>query len=219
MIKLIGIDVDGTLLDSRGQIPAENLAACHEAASRGIHIAIVTGRSFYFALQAVATLADPLILIVHNGAIARTRGGDTLTRRLMPRDLAREVLTATLSWRASAVVLFDRPLAGQMVYDKMDWAHPDRKGFRARNRPIIEQVESLEEALTEDPIQVGFNGGVESMRAIVAQLQAHPSAPALSVSVTEYPERNFSLVDVFGAGVSKGTGLAQLAASLDVEQA
>ncbi len=47
MIKLIGIDVDGTLLNSRGKVPAANLEAITEAADRGIHIAIVTGRSFF----------------------------------------------------------------------------------------------------------------------------------------------------------------------------
>lgn len=218
MIKLIGIDVDGTLLNSRGEIPQQNLDALQEAAARGIQVAIVTGRSFFFALPAVERLADPLILIVHNGAIARTRDGATLTRRLMPRHLAREVLASTLPWRDSAVVLFDRPLARQMLFDRMDWTRPNRKRFHERNQSIIEEVASLEDALTEDPIQVAYNGAVDAMRAVLAQLETHPSASELSVSVTEYTHRDFSLVDVFGAGVSKGTGLADLAASLGIQQ-
>jgi len=218
LIKLIGIDVDGTLLNSRGKIPTANLEAITEAVDRGIQVAIVTGRSFSFALPAVTPLPEPLILVVHNGAIARTRAGATLARRLMPRALARDVLTATMPWRDSAVVLFDRVLERQMVYDRMDWTHPNRKRFHERNLPILEEVAALEDALTEDPIQVAYNGSVEAMRAIIARLASHPSAADLSVALTEYTDRDFSLVDVFGAGVTKGSGLADLAASLGVDR-
>jgi hypothetical protein len=218
-IKLIGIDVDGTLLDSRGQLPAENLSAISEAVERGIHIAIVTGRSFFFALPAVEALPDPLTLVVHNGAIARTRAGDTLMRRLMPRQLALDVLGATAPWRDAAVVIFDRPLAGQMVYDRLDWEHPNRSRFRDRNRDIIEQVASLEDAITEDPIQVAYNGSVPAMREVIAALERHPAADTLSVSLTEYQHRDFSLVDVCATGTNKGTGLAGVASLLGVDRA
>jgi Cof subfamily protein (haloacid dehalogenase superfamily) len=218
LIKLIGIDVDGTLLNSRGQLPPDNLAAIQEATARGIHIAIVTGRSFFFALPAVAPLPDPLTLVVHNGAIARTRDGETLMRRLLPREVALDVLAATTDWRDSAVVIFDRPLAGQMLYDRMDWEHPNRSRFRDRNKEIIEQVASLEDAITEDPIQVAYNGSVGAMRAVIDSLAAHESSAALAVSLTEYEHRDFSLVDVCVAGTTKGTGLAAVAAALGIAQ-
>jgi hydroxymethylpyrimidine pyrophosphatase-like HAD family hydrolase len=38
----------------------------------------------------------------------------------------------------------------------------------------------------------------------------------LSISVTEYPHRNFALVDVCGAGTTKGQTLARVAAELDI---
>lgn len=216
MIKLIGIDVDGTLLNSRGQIPAANLEALDLAAARGIQIAIVTGRSFSFALPAVESLPEPLILIVHNGALARRRTGATLIRRLMPRDLALEMLVATMAWRDCAALLFDRPLRGQMVYDRMDWQHPNRRKFRDRNAAIIEEVAALEDALTEDPIQLAYNGGVDAMRAVIAAVRAHPSAPRVAVSLTEYADRDFSLVDVLSQSTTKGTTLAELASVLGI---
>lgn len=218
MIKLIGIDVDGTLLDSRGQLPRQNLSAIQDAVNAGIHVAIVTGRSFFFALPAVVELPDPLTLVVHNGAIVRTRQGETLMRRLMARDVARDVLGATAAWRDSAVVIFDRPLARQMVYDRLDWSHPNRSRFKERNREIIEQVESLEEAITEDPIQLAFNGDVQAMRGLMAALSTHTASEPLSILLTEYEHRDFSLVDVCAPDTNKGTGLAALASHLGVEQ-
>jgi Cof subfamily protein (haloacid dehalogenase superfamily) len=217
-IQLIGIDVDGTLLDSRGRLPVENVRAIREAAARGIHIAIVTGRSYFFATPAVEALPDPLTLVVHNGAIARTRGGDTLMRRLMPRELALDVLGATTPWRDAAVVIFDRPLAGQMVYDRLDWEQPNRSRFRDRNREIIEQVAALEDAITEDPIQVSYNGSVSAMRQVMDALAQHPTADRLSVSLTEYEQRDFSLVDICAGGTTKATGLAAVASLLGIDR-
>ena len=218
MIKLIGIDVDGTLLNARGRVPPENLRAIQDAVDLGVHVAIVTGRSFFFALPAVMELPDPLTLVVHNGAIVRRRDGETLMRRLMSRDVALEVLAAATDWRDAAAVIFDRPLAGQMVYDRLDWSHPHRSGFRARNHAIIEQVASLEEAITEDPIQVTFNGAVSAMRALHETLTLAAAVRPMSVSLTEYEQRDFSLVDVSAPMTTKATGLAALAALLAVDR-
>lgn len=217
MIKLLAIDVDGTLLDSHGHVPPANLAALHEAAARGIRIAVVTGRSYTFALPAVAELPDPLTLVVHNGAIVRTRAGETLIRRLLPRAAARDVLAATERWRDSTLLLFDRPR--QLVYDRLDWAHPYRVRFREKNLALLEEVPALEDALDEDPIQVAFNGGVEAMRSVMASLAAMGTSPPLSISLTEYVRRDFSLVDVCASETTKGATLARLAALLGVERA
>ena len=61
MIRLIGIDVDGTLLDSEGRLPDANREAIHAAVAAGIHVALVTGRSYPFARP----VADPLALVDH----------------------------------------------------------------------------------------------------------------------------------------------------------
>lgn len=45
MIELIAIDMDGTLLDSRKQLPQENIDAIQAAVAAGIKIVICTGRS------------------------------------------------------------------------------------------------------------------------------------------------------------------------------
>jgi hydroxymethylpyrimidine pyrophosphatase-like HAD family hydrolase len=67
--------------------------------------------------------------------------------------------------------------------------------------------------LDEDPIQVMFNGGVRPMRALVDALRSLPVADRISVAITEYEHRDFSLVDVNAAGCSKGTTLARWAVS------
>ena len=43
-VKLIAIDMDGTLLNSQKEIPVENIKAIQEASAAGIKIVLCTGR-------------------------------------------------------------------------------------------------------------------------------------------------------------------------------
>ncbi len=216
MIKLLALDVDGTLLDSRGHVPEANLLALADAVARGVRLAVVTGRSFNFALPAVESLREPLAMIVYNGAIARMRSGETLIRRLLPAGDARTVLAAATQWRDSAMLQFDRPGRGQLVYDRLDWTLPNRARFRQKNHALIEEVSALEEALVEDPIQIAFNGSVATMRELVSRLNGEAETSRLSIALTEYEHRDFSLVDVCASDTTKGSTLAALAAEFGV---
>jgi hydroxymethylpyrimidine pyrophosphatase-like HAD family hydrolase len=51
-IRLIAVDIDGTLLNSSFQVSAGNLQALLGAHERGVEIALVTGRRHHFALPA-----------------------------------------------------------------------------------------------------------------------------------------------------------------------
>ena len=79
----------------------------------------------------------------------------------------------------------------------MDWTHPQRRGYYEKNKAFIAEAPApLAEMLTEDPIQVMFNGCVEPMRALVDALRGSDRAADYSVAITEYAHRDFSLVDV-----------------------
>ena len=89
MIRVIAIDIDGTLLDSQGQLPDENRKIVREAAASGIHIVLATGRCFHHAKPVSEILLDEITLIVNNGALVKTGKGVTLNSTTLPRDLAR----------------------------------------------------------------------------------------------------------------------------------
>jgi Cof subfamily protein (haloacid dehalogenase superfamily) len=218
MIRLIGIDVDGTLLDSQGAMPDENRRAIHDAVASGVHVALVTGRSYPFARPVADALPASISLIVSNGAVERSTAGGTLARRLLDREVARAVLTATLPHRDNAALIFDRDVERQVIFETMDWEHPGRRRYWSRNHSHIAQSVPLEEALTEDPIQVMFNGSVEAMRPLAAALRqgmiGGVGTRAYSVLMTEYEHRDFSLVDVTAPEATKGRALAWRAEQL-----
>jgi Cof subfamily protein (haloacid dehalogenase superfamily) len=214
MIRLIGIDVDGTLLDTRGQMPQQNIDAIHDAVAAGIHVALVTGRSYPFARPIADPLPSSLTLIVSNGAVERGMDGSTFAKRLLDRGVARSVLSSTRPFRHAAALVFDRDADRQVIFETMDWEHPGRKAYWTRNQSLIAQSVPLEDALVEDPIQVMFNGGVETMRSLVASLRAE--ARDCAVSLTEYVHRDFSLIDVTAPSATKGQALAWRATQLGI---
>jgi Cof subfamily protein (haloacid dehalogenase superfamily) len=211
VIRLLAIDIDGTLLDSRGTVPPANVTAVTRAIDAGVEVVLATGRRYEFARAIFEQLPQPLTLILSNGAIVKTRGGTTLVRHLLPRAAALDVLRRTAAYRHSAAVLFDRPLEGQIVYESVDWEHPRHGAFFRSNRRFISLVRPLEEALTEDPLQVMFTGRCAHMRALHAQLVAGGGAGDFAITLTEYESRDFALVDVIRAGCSKGAALRELA--------
>jgi hypothetical protein len=207
-IRLIAIDIDGTLLDSRWQLPAANRDAILAAVARGIEVALVTGRRFDFAMPIANQIPCPLTMIVNNGALIKSKDGATHLRNLLPRATAHRVLLDTLPWRAGAAVVFDRQRENQVVWEFMDWDDPGRRSYFERNREYLAQVAPLESCLTEDPIQVMFTGPVVPMRELAAHLPQLPYAAEFALALTEYEDRNFSLVDVVQPGCSKGAALA-----------
>ncbi len=209
MIQLIGIDVDGTLLDSGGRFPQANRDAIHAAVEAGVHVALVTGRSYPFARPVAEGLPANLTLIVSNGAVERGMDGSTRARRLLDKNVARTVLDANAGHRAATALVFDRDVHGQIVFETMDWSHPGRKGYWARNKSYIARRVPLEDALTEDPIQVMFNGGYADMRVLADEIRAQ--AHDVNVSLTEYVDRDFSLVDVTSPVATKGHALESCA--------
>ena len=205
-VRILAIDIDGTLLDSHGKLPPENREAIRRVLGAGVHVALVTGRAFHFA-KPVADLLDlPVHLIVSNGALVKRLDGTTLLRRLMPVDIARSVLASTMAWRMDAALVFDRT-GRHVVAGGMDWQHPQRAGYWKRNQAVIDEVYPLEDCLTEDPIQVMFNGTVERMRALASHLESAAGSSGYHYTLTEYEARDFTMVDVLAAGVTKGTTL------------
>ena len=208
-IRLIALDIDGTLLDENSQLPATNREAVAAASARGIDIALVTGRRYDFALPIARQFPCPLTMIVNNGALVRSSAGETQYMNLLPRGIARRVLDEAGDLRKLASVCFDRSRENQVIYEQIDWDDPLRGGYFRRNREFLAQMSPLQDCLTEDPIQIMFTGYGNEARNVEEFLRALPFAYEFSLAVTFYEKRDFGLVDVVARGCSKGATLAE----------
>lgn len=210
-VRLIALDIDGTLLDSRWQVSEANRNAIAEATRRGIEVALVTGRRYDFAMPVARQLDIPLTMIVNNGALVRSNDGRTRLRHLLARRVAKQVLQLTKSWRDGAAVIFDRPVENQLMLERLDPDDSLRYAYYSRNKEFIGFANPLETCLTEDPIQVMLSGEVAPMRDAERALRGAPFADEYALAVTMYERRDFAMIDVLNPICSKGASLAEWA--------
>ena len=211
-IRLIATDIDGTLLDSHGELPEANALAIGEAAERGIEIVIVTGRRFDPARRIAQKLPCDAHLIVSNGALVKSGSGETHLRSLLPIETARRVIEATGEFRPYQGVIFDRPAERQVIFEQINWDGPFMGPYLRRHRHQVAEVAPLAACLdTEDPVEIMFIGECGVIRAAHRTLETHAHSDEYTLALTEYEERGMSMLDVLQRGVTKGTALAEWA--------
>jgi len=210
-IRLLAVDIDGTLLDSNYQISAANLAALGRAHRSGIEVVLVTGRRHRFALPVAEQLGFDLWLISSNGAITRSRGGELFHRELLPAGTARRLCAHMQDFRGHTILTFDREDKGALVLERADGLSHSIARWLEKNAAFIEYVVPLENALVADPVQVMFGGSIARMRQAVEHLAGGGFDGEISVLRTEYEARDLCIVDVLSPGCSKGHALKRWA--------
>ncbi|WP_088101966.1 Cof-type HAD-IIB family hydrolase [Halalkalibacter urbisdiaboli] len=83
VIKLIAIDMDGTLLNNRNEISEENRNAIKAAEKQGIHVVISTGRTRTTCDDLVKSLSLQSYLITVNGSEIWDENGTLVERTLL----------------------------------------------------------------------------------------------------------------------------------------
>ena len=95
MIRLVGLDLDGTLLATDKSLSAANREALERAAASGVYIVPVTGRPLYGLPSVVEDLDFVRYAITSNGAVIYDREqGTALREYLMTAEKAAEILEA-----------------------------------------------------------------------------------------------------------------------------
>ena len=210
-VRLLAIDIDGTLLNSQVQISPANLEALRRAHEAGVEIVLVTGRRHTFALPIAEQAGVPLCLISSNGAVTKSLTGELFHVEYLPAATARRLCAELAHWRHNLVITFERETRGALVLESRDSFHPSIANWMAKNEQYIQTVVPIDDCLTCDPIQAMFCGGVEPMRELQRQLAASSIAREVTVLRTEYPHRDLSIVDVLHHTCSKGAALSRWA--------
>lgn len=210
-IRLLAIDIDGTLLDPQFQISEANLNALRQAHAAGVEIILVTGRRHTFAMPIAEVLGFDLWLISSNGAVTKSTQGELFHRDLLPAATARKLLAHMDDFRPQAVLTFDKETKGALVVERTDQLHTNIARWMEKNQAYIEHVVPLEDALVEDPIQAMFCGTIAQMRQAQERLASAGMADEITVLKTEYEARDLTIVDVLNYGCSKGHALERWA--------
>ena len=93
-IKLLALDLDGTLFTKDKQVTAENRAALKVAEAKGVHVVITTGRplpAITHILEDLGLLDDKHYSVTFNGGLVQRNNGDILIKKEMSREDLKQI--------------------------------------------------------------------------------------------------------------------------------
>jgi Cof subfamily protein (haloacid dehalogenase superfamily) len=144
-IKMIAVDLDGTLLKTGSVLAAEGAVALREAANKGIHIIIATARRLHSVCAFCEQIGISQPVVCSDGSIIMSAPyGDIWQKSVIPMEIAEEIvrLADTSNWELSVVV-------DDTTYFKQRPRQP--LGNLGNNRII---VKTCREMLTGEPFRI-----------------------------------------------------------------
>lgn len=221
MIKLLALDLDGTLLDSRGHIPEANKQAIRRAEEKGVLVTIATGRRFRDARPVALEAEFNAPIITHNGALLKfAQTLETVAYSLIETETVREILRVGKKFGGDALLSADPHGKGTLFYDTVSAENIPLQKYIGWSKRLhgdeaeeaVHHVENLEDVLdTTETVHVSFSGNCAPMVELEMVLKNALNLTA-NVLTTVYPPLDFTLIDILPPDASKGIGLEKLAA-------
>ncbi len=219
-IKLLALDLDGTLLDSTGNVPEANRRAIRAAEDAGVLVTIATGRRFRDARPVGIEMEFNAPLVTHNGALLKyAESLETVSASLLASETVQEIVRVGKKFGGNALVSADPHGQGSMLYDRvcadnvplqryLEWSMR-LHGDEAEHAVI--HVTDLHDALPDhEVIHISFSGQCEPMTRMLDFLGDELGA-SVKILPTIYPKLDFTLIDILPPDASKGTGVEKLA--------
>src|SRR2546429_5088956 len=118
-IRLLAVDIDGTLLNPQFSISDADLYAVRRAHEQGVEIIVVTGRRHTFALPIVQQLGFDLWVISSNGGGTRFLSGETFHRDMLPAQTFPGLCGRMREICGNTVLNFDKETKSALVREHL----------------------------------------------------------------------------------------------------
>lgn len=206
-IRLIALDLDGTLINSRWEISERDRRALADTFERGIQIVVVTGRRPLSAAPYVAQIPCPVTTITSNGALVRTPEGEVVYQDFLPREVAHQALEVTHEYRPYTVAIFHVPGRGQVTMQDNAFTEGPLGWYVRTSLDHLLLVPDLKAVVTSDPVQLMMGGPQGRIEPAEILLRDSPVGPSVELTWTKYPARDIAILDIMNRGCSKGRAL------------
>ena len=211
-IRLLAVDIDGTLTDPQFKVSERNIAALRAAQQAGIEVMLATGRRHDYALPIAQQFGFPVLLVSSNGAVVRSSEGETYFTDLLPAQTAVKLIRHMDQFRGHAVLTFDRPGHDALILERFDKLNQSISRWLETNQPYIRYVVPLENAVANDnPVQAMYCGPVARMVEAQRRLAEADFLAEITILRTQYDHRDLSILDILTHDCSKGHALRRWA--------
>ena len=219
--RLLAIDIDGTLVNSRDELTAETREALVRAGKAGIQVVLATGRRYSQTLHLVEPLGIDVPLITASGALVKDpkRNHYTLHKTAFDPPALRQILKLIDQGG------FDPLLCADTYADGFDF-------YLARNKvrtPELQEYLDMNPEggriwpnLVSDPppeVFLVFTMGTKDQMLVMEQILHGSLSGRISTHVLRSPRYRGFLVEIAPGGVSKWSGVKRLAESWGIEEA
>lgn len=209
-IKVIGLDLDGTVFDDQKRISPRTIAAIQAAAEKGVAVLPATGRFLAGLPESFVGLKGVRYALTSNGAaVTELASGRRLVSRMLPDDTAAEVMRVLSRFDCVANAYIEgHGFASDAIYRHLDEWYQGT-GFAGYIRTFFHPD------LTPLEIVQAHPGAVEKISALFhtasEREQAVSALAGLPCLVCSSLSNN---IEIGAEGADKGEGLLALAKAL-----
>jgi Cof subfamily protein (haloacid dehalogenase superfamily) len=209
--RLLAVDLDGTLLDARGQPHARDVAAVRAALAAGVRVTIVTGR-LYSGTRAVAQVLglSGAVGCADGSHVVHTRDHATLLHVGL-RDAEARLLREALARARVATFVFSQDAIGHDLAGApyVDYVSTWSRDVRVARDVFEHELWTVEEGITA-AVALGTREQIDTVVADLARDLKH------AVAAAHFPMRRgmhagMWAIIVRAAGSTKGTAVRWIA--------
>lgn len=207
-IRLLALDLDGTILADSHTILSRTQAAIKAAVDRGVYVSIATGREYDITRKFVELLGLTTPTICYQGAlIYNGHTGETIGREGLPLPMAHQLIDLARSRRLA--LQFCLGETGTYIEAPSSLS---RKVMAAVGA-TVQEVSDLKQVVTTPPIKGLIIHPADEADALTSELKN-----ILNGSLSVF-RSHAMLIEITSPLVSKGHALAALAAYYGIPQA
>lgn len=212
-IKLIALDLDGTLLNNKKQLSKQNLEAMTACIERGIYVVPATGRTVEGIPEAFKGLPGVRYAITLNGgSVIDIETKQIIAERKLDNQKTLELLDIISEYH----VMYDVYIDGRGISEERFYYHLDEFGVSPELQELVKTTRRVKPSIKEhvretgvpvEKINLYFNN-LEDRKRLREVLIQDPN-----IIVTSSLENN---LEINALGATKGQGLLRLASHLGV---
>ena len=224
--RMLAVDLDGTLLDSQGQLSQANVDAIQRAIDVGIRVVPCTGRAWCESRIVLRDLPKaPLIatgVFVTGATISELATGRTLEISVLEPHLALELVKhlwdlpeAVLIFRDANQVGHDYLVtgSGRVTPNTQLWFEMTGANVQAQDQVTIDD---LHHTMRVGVVAIGTHMG-ETKQQLQVTFEPRVVIQHFEAIQEPYPDQTIHVLEVFAAGVDKWHGLTWLAQQHGIE--
>jgi 5-amino-6-(5-phospho-D-ribitylamino)uracil phosphatase len=220
MVKLVALDIDGTLLNRNGQITDRTLRAVGNLRRAGVEFTLCTGRNFPLVREFAQTLGIMLPLATCNGGEIRRPDGEVLQRRSIPVELAKQAYRILVKHDALFDIYWDDRIVIESkkihVLRLIDYYRAIKNIDREYEALLEQEIEQPYMFETHDLSAWLESGEPEAIEKFFVMEQRPERLESLFAELRGVPGLNVftshhTTLEINHVSADKGAGLAQIA--------